>query len=197
MAKNVLIVGAGGIGSWLAFFLDDLNHHEQTDHLLITFADDDEVETKNIKYQNFGIEDVTDYKVESLAARYGFEKIAKRITEAKQLKDYDLIISCVDNPAFRRLLFTTAEKMDFYWIDLRSEGKGIAFYSKNKKNTLKKMLATLPKEDGEDKSCQLEYELEQGIIQQGNKIVAAIGSQMLLNWARNENVPIEDVRLYG
>ena len=48
------------------------------------------------------------------------------------------------------------------------------------------MLATLPKEGGENGSCQLAYEKEAGIIQNGNKIIARYGAQLLLNWYRNE-----------
>jgi len=192
MAK-LLIVGQGGIGSVLSGHLHALEEIEQINDLHVTVCDDDLVELKNIKYQNFGPEDVTDFKVESISARYGFKALNKKITSEEDLKGYDCIVSAVDNVKFRKLLFEFVDKNPkIYWIDLRSEGRSVAAFTKSKKNTLEKMLETLPKDgdDSEGGSCQLKFELENNIIQQGNKIIAVIGSQMILNWLRKEtNMP--------
>lgn len=188
MNRDILVVGAGGIGSWLGFFLDKLNEHHQMDMAAISFADDDTVDMDNLPYQNFEMEDVTDNKADCLSMKYSFTALEKRITKASELERYGCIVCAVDNTKFRKLMFKTAEKQDFYWIDLRSEGRAIAAFTKHKHNTLDVMMETIP-EDVKDGSCQLEYEKKAGIVQNGNKIVAAIGSQYILNWLRGEVNP--------
>ena len=52
---KILIVGAGGIGSWLCYFLHNLNNVYQLHDVSITVADGDTVEKKNLRYQKFDI----------------------------------------------------------------------------------------------------------------------------------------------
>ena len=186
--KKLLIVGAGGIGSWLSFFLYDLMKAGQLDNALITIADNDTVETKNLRYQNFDLEDVTDNKAMCMEAKYDFVPITEQITSSEQLLPYDCIISCVDNTSFRRLMFNTCEKTGKYFIDLRSEGTTIMALTSHKKNDIETLLATIP-EEIENASCQRSFEFEGGIIQQGNKIIAGIGSQFVLNYMREDKNP--------
>jgi|SaaInlV_130m_DNA_2_1039683.scaffolds.fasta_scaffold12057_4 molybdopterin/thiamine biosynthesis adenylyltransferase len=186
--RHVLIVGAGGIGSWLAEHLFNLELHGQfPDDMVFTFADDDTVENKNLSYQNFSLEDIMDEKSESLSARYGFNSITNRIEKEEQLMNYDGIVCCVDNSKFRKLLFKYVDKYDnIFWMDMRSEGRDIAIFTKSKKNTLDVMMKTLPKEDVENGSCQRQWEFENNIIQLGNRIVSSIGAQFILNWVRGD-----------
>ena len=192
-AKNILIVGAGGIGSWMAPELDRLRKTRQITTALITFADYDDVDTKNLPYQNFNKSDVMDPKSEIIAARYGMDSLTIKIDKKKMLDGYDCIISAVDNTIFRKMLFDYAfnDNHDVYWIDLRSEGKSYATYTKSKKHTYKSILATLPDEDVEDGSCQNAWELEQGIVQRGNIHAAAYGVSYLLNWLRGDPNPAQ------
>lgn len=195
MSRNILIVGAGGIGSWLAFNLFKLQEANQLGNVRKIFlADDDTVEVKNIAYQCFENTDILETKVEALSDRFGelFSPMEKRITK-QDLSDgcrwgnYDCIVSAVDNTEFRRVLFNYCDDHpSIYWIDLRSEGRTIAAYTKHEKNTLEVMMATIPEEVKEG-SCQRSFELSAGIIQNGNKIVAAIGSQFILNWLRGDS----------
>ena len=194
MAKDILIVGAGGIGSWLAFNLFKLQEAKQLGGVRkIYLADDDTVEVKNIAYQCFENTDILETKAEALSDRFGelFTPLEKRIT-AQELRDgsrygrYDCIVSAVDNTEFRKVLFEHCDTYtDTHWIDLRSEGRTIAAYTKHKKNTLEAMMATIPTEVKEG-SCQRDFEMSAGIIQNGNKIIAAIGSQFVLNWLRGD-----------
>tara|TARA_Y100000592_G_scaffold99489_1_gene175724 strand:- start:2827 stop:3423 length:597 start_codon:yes stop_codon:yes gene_type:complete len=188
--SNILIVGAGGIGSWLCYFLYDLQTHNQINRdTYITVADPDTVEDKNLRYQNFSIEDITDNKALVMESKYGFSGIDTIINRSEQMADYDLIISCVDNTSFRRLMFNTCMKDDTkHFIDLRSEGSTIFALSKHKKNDIEYLLSTIP-EEIENTSCQRSFELEGGIIQQGNKIIAGIGSQFVLNYIREDVNP--------
>ena len=187
--KKILIVGAGGIGSFLARNLHELSSVDDWDQLPgldINFVDDDTVDTDNLGYQCYETDEVIDDKVEALENKYLFKGFCERVESPDFFKGYDCIVSAVDNTSFRKMLFKYAAKnKDVYWIDLRSEGKIFSMYTKNKKNTLKKMLATIP-EDKEGGSCQNEFEKSNGIIQTGNRIVAAYGAQAILNWFRGD-----------
>ena len=48
MHKKILIVGAGGIGSWLAANLYESERHGQLEDVSIFFADHDTVEPDNL-----------------------------------------------------------------------------------------------------------------------------------------------------
>lgn len=187
--RRISVIGCGGIGSYFCKEVDNLNKHNQFGDydLNITLFDNDTVDTKNLPYQNFDEIDVGDPKSEVLGDLYDFNYEVKKVEKEETLNDSDVVIAAVDNKPFRELLFKWANKNpDKYWIDLRSEGRAIAYFTKNKKNTLKKMLATLADTPEEGTSCQLAHELEKGIIQQGNKIIATIGSQLFMNYLRGE-----------
>ena len=181
--KKAIIVGAGGIGSWLCFHLFNLQQYEQLSNVAFTIADDDTVDIKNVSYQNFDETELLEAKVVALQDRYGFDIIADRITSLAQIEEFDLVVSAVDNTSFRRLIFNNIPDNDFYWIDLRSEGNQVSAYTKGADKQL--MLNTVSV-DAEDKSCQRQFELDQGIIHNGNKIIAAIGAQYVMNWNRGE-----------
>ena len=188
---NILIVGAGGIGSWLCYYLHNLAQNNQLGKhggMNISVADGDTVEDKNLSYQKFGIEDITDNKAMVMQSLYGFEAIPKLITQSEQFKNFDLIISCVDNTSFRRLMFIHCEKTNTHFIDLRSEGTTVMALTKHPKNYIESLLATIP-EEIENASCQRSFEFQGGIIQQGNKIIAGIGSQFVLNYIREDKSP--------
>jgi molybdopterin/thiamine biosynthesis adenylyltransferase len=188
--RRIAIVGAGGIGSYLCKEMHNFYKHDQFGayEIEVTVWDDDTVDIKNLKYQNFQEFDLGDNKAEVLGLRYDFDYEDERLRDENLLNKYDVIIAAVDNSSFREMLYKWAEKNpEAYWIDLRSEGRSIAYFTKHKTNTLDKMLETLADTPEEGTSCQLAHELEKGIIQQGNKIVAAIGSQLFLNYLRLEN----------
>lgn len=184
---KILQIGAGGIGSYLAEYMYTLyrNGVQSTEHMDLTLADDDIIEEKNLRYQNFLIEELEMKKASALSERYFFNVIDKRIESKEDLKGFDVIILAVDNGKCRKLVYEYCEKEKIPFIDLRSEGTAVCFYTSNKENTLKKMMGTIDAEAAPT-SCQLKFELDQGKIQQGNKIIAAIGSQLILNHLRGE-----------
>lgn len=185
--RKVAVIGAGGIGSWLAFFLFDSQKNDQFYDIGFTFYDDDTVEEKNLKYQKFERIDIMDYKAECISSKYGFNGVVKRVTDLSILDEYSCIICAVDGKEFRLKLFEYLEQHPGkYWIDLRSEGRACVFYTKHDSNSYEKMMGTLPSGEAEEGSCQLEFELAAGRIQQGNKIIATIGSQLVLNWVRGD-----------
>ena len=188
---DVLIVGAGGIGSWLCRDLSnaiDTAQFGRKDLIRVTVADDDQIEDKNLRYQDFTEEDLYDNKSEVMADRYGFVAHPERIENLTGYGTYGLILCCVDNTRFRRELFNQFVTGGPFWIDLRSEGATVAAFTKHKQNSLDKLLATLP-EEIEEGSCQRAEDLANNTIQYGNRIIASIGAQFALNWHRKAANP--------
>lgn len=191
---KILIVGAGGIGSWMIPELYELIELEQIpNNIKFTIADFDLVESKNLLYQNFQKTDLFEPKALVLSAKYNMEPLIKKIDNKSMLNNYDCIVSAVDNTEFRKLLFDYVfnDNQDVYWIDLRSEGKSYAVYAKSKKLSYEYMMNTLPKEDVSGGSCQHNWELENNIIQRGNRHAAQYGVSYLLNWFRGDPNPAE------
>ena len=185
--NKVLVIGCGGIGS---FFIREIyqlfeNGVKGTENLELTMVDEDKVEEKNLRYQNFDIEDLGNYKAESLNKRYPFFFENKFIKSTDDLKEKEVIILAVDNGKVRKMVYEFCEKNNIYFIDMRSEGRAITIFTKHKSNDLKTLLSTIDPE-APSTSCQLKFELKEGIIQVGNRIVANIGVQMLLNYLRNQ-----------
>ena len=116
--RKVLIIGAGGIGSFLIPLL------KKTGLYAITVADPDIVEKKNLPYQNYEKEDVGNTKSLVMSDRYKLKNaIPHNILTVGQMKGFDLIISCVDNLSLRRTLYRSG----FAWLDLRAQGRNAAF----------------------------------------------------------------------
>jgi len=58
---KILIIGCGGIGSWLVARLGRLrDYHQLNTNVSIAIADCDTVEIKNLPYQNFNLDEVMD-----------------------------------------------------------------------------------------------------------------------------------------
>ena len=191
MISRIHIVGAGGIGSYLCKGLAEaIKQNQIRKSIVIHVYDPDEVEEKNIMYQDFEDIDITDYKVNVMRDRYSFIGHNKRVGREllKTLGKDDLIVCCVDNATFRREMFEELGDPDkaATFLDLRSEGRFIAWYTKSKKFTKDELLKTVG-ENSEDSSCQLPYRFAEQIIDNGNKIIAEIGVQLVLNILRSES----------
>ncbi len=188
MESKILIIGCGGIGSYTIRELNRLVLNEQIDlnKVEITLVDNDFVEMKNIKYQNFTTDDLNKNKAEVLSKKYCFDYSTEEITKEEQLKPFDFIVCCVDNVKARKLVFEHCFKENKYFIDLRAEGRAIAVFTKTEKTTKEELFKTLDLTNDKSSSCQLKYELENNIIQLGNVIVSAIASQLILNHLRGE-----------
>jgi molybdopterin/thiamine biosynthesis adenylyltransferase len=190
--RKILIIGCGGIGGYVAREVNRLILNDQIDIDDVEFSvvDNDIVELKNIKYQNFTKSDLFKNKAKVIGERYCFMDKQKRINTADELKGFDLIVIAVDNSQTRKMVFDYCYNSNADFIDLRAEGRAFAFFTKGKGHA--ELLQTLGQTiSDEGSSCQLKYELEAGIIQNGNVVVATIGSQLILNWLRGENNPTE------
>ena len=120
MKRKVLVIGAGGIGSFLIPLLDKVKLYD------ITVADPDKVETKNITYQNF-TESLVGMNKAVVMGHYKSvsNSISYPILTEKQMQGYDLVICCVDNLGLRKTLYNTKIK----WLDLRAQGRNGAVVS--------------------------------------------------------------------
>lgn len=182
---NALIIGAGGIGSWLTSIIDRLDTYDQVNNCVFTIADFDTVENKNLPYQNFDEDEIFDSKSLSLSSKFNVKGLSKKIDCFDDLDPYDLIVCAVDSASTRKLVFEYCEEnKDTYFIDLRSEGQGVYCITSEADYTLKQLKDTL--DGSENGSCQLAHELDDNIIQLGNRIIASIGAQLILNYIRDD-----------
>ena len=124
--RKIMIIGAGGIGSYLASFLDRIGLYT------ITIYDEDDIEEKNLPYQNYDSLNVGDKKVNALMYHHrNIDGEPYMVLVKEQLENYDLIICCADNLAVRRLLYREGYGPDCgnKWLDLRSQGRNAALIS--------------------------------------------------------------------
>ena len=119
--RKILIIGAGGIGSYLISILD------KTSLYAISVYDPDIVEKKNTTYQNFNNDDIEKYKVNVMKERYPSVKRNEPylVLTENQIQGYDLVICCADNLDVRRLLYRSSTE----WLDLRAQGRNGALIS--------------------------------------------------------------------
>ncbi|MFH0874746.1 MAG: ThiF family adenylyltransferase [archaeon] len=182
---KILVIGAGGVGSWLVEEIAVCVEQGQIDAFSeIIVADNDIVEVEQIKYQNFQLKDIGLNKALVLAMRFensGIRAKSERIEKENQLKGFDFIILCVDNEKTREMVIRYSHKSGADFLDLRATGRQIFVMPKR---TLEKNLAFIDNFDKNEYSCQEKEDLDKGLIQKGNKIAALCGCQMLLNAIR-------------
>lgn len=115
--KKIMVIGAGGIGSFLIPLLNRVKEYE------ITVWDNDIVEEKNLSYQDFNAEDVGKYKTDVMAKRYDtVTSQPYRVLTKKQMEGYDLVVCCVDNLELRRMLYLL-DIEEIKWLDLRAQAR--------------------------------------------------------------------------
>jgi len=177
MKRKILVIGAGGIGSYLISYLDKLDLYE------IQVNDDDKVETKNLTYQNFSEEEVGKnksmamgkHKCVSISSPYP-------ILTPQQLEGFDLVVCCVDNLSTRRMLYNSNVK----WLDLRSQGRNAAYVSYEADPSMYDSL--LAGKDG-SYSCQGEtWNGSQEGIHFMHMAIAAMGAQWIQRWFSGDGV---------
>jgi len=179
---KIAIVGAGGIGSYFCrnlseTFKKDIKGIVEIDPFFVTVFDADNVEEKNLLYANFDIDDLNLNKAECMKNKYYFNCIDRNF-EDSDIKNYDLIILCVDNNDIR--LIVSSHNADF--IDLRATGRAIFGYinisglndREYKKYTLE--------QKGVRGSCQYQNDIDSKTIRFGNRVIAEIGLQLLQDY---------------
>jgi|TARA_B100000073_G_scaffold319207_1_gene297935 hypothetical protein len=187
--RKIMIIGTGGIGSYLIDFLSRIGIYD------ITVFDDDKLEEKNLTYQNFIPDTVGQTKVSAVNERLkvnGLKLVDEQpflVLVEKQLKGYDLVICCADNLAVRRMLYRQGYGDDakLKWLDLRAQGRNAALISyKVNENLVDDLLA------GAEGSFSCQGGDWDGSPEQVNCMqiaVAGVASQWIQRWfIDNENV---------
>ena len=190
---KILVIGCGGIGS---HFVDEAVRQIEIGQLNaeIVIADDDIIEPQQLSYQSFRTQDVGLNKAECKrkhhVSKQGIEITAlrKRIRNQSQIKGYDFIVLCVDNEPARTAIIKTCHEINTPFLDLRSSGRKII--ATPKLQCLPSNMKFIDQDDTNEYSCQEKSDIAKGHINIGNKIVALIGVQMLLNHTRGHtNIP--------
>lgn len=186
--RTIAFIGAGGINSWaLQELMDTIKIFDKNNDFYIKIFDQDFVEEKNIlrQNQNFTPEDLMENKAKVLGKRFGFdyEKVYITKDNISKLEKFEDIIIGVDNNKTRQLIYEYAILNKKYLLDMRAQGTQIAF------NVIEHSAKHPPKpiEYWNEKyfgnktimerkgSCQLDTDIQNDNIQNGNKIIAKIG----------------------
>lgn len=194
--RKIMIIGAGGIGSYLVQFLKRMNQAQRINvpetHLYdITVYDGDTVDTKNLGYQAYDELDVGEKKVECIG---GINPQPFNVLLDKQLQGYDLVVCCADNLAVRRLLYRQGFGSDanLKWLDLRSTGRNAALISYK---VDPKMMDTLLIGEEGSFSCQAQdWDGSAKDINCMNMVIASMGVQWIQRWF-NDNEDVTDMKM--
>ena len=194
--RKIMIIGAGGIGSYLVQFLKRMNQAQRINvpetHLYdITVYDGDTVDTKNLGYQAYDELDVGEKKVECIS---GVVAQPFNVLLDKQLQGFDLVVCCADNLAVRRLLYRQGFGSDakLKWLDLRSTGRNAALISYK---VDPKMMDTLLIGEEGSFSCQAQsWDGSAKDINCMNMVIASMGVQWIQRWF-NDNEDVTDMKM--
>jgi hypothetical protein len=195
--KHILIVGAGGIGSHLCreLIFDVERKMISPKELKITIQDFDTISPEQTMYQWFDIRDSGRLKVRMLLEMLQTINIKSHSNsfafgKSNKLKgkdfEYDLVVMCVDHNPTREVIIRKCWIADLPYIDLRCEGRKVFYATKG--HNLINDLAYLNVLDTEHGSCQLEEDKKSGRIQKGNRLIALIGSQLIVDFLRGEKI---------
>ena len=114
MTPTLMIVGCGGVGSWLVQALKYTAARQNLRYLLL---DGDLVEKRNLERQLFRIEDIGVNKAEALQKTLGARAIAlPAYFDLSRQEDVIGVVCCVDNRAARR--------DSIAWVDCRTPTDG-------------------------------------------------------------------------
>ncbi len=145
---NILIVGAGGIGSWTTLLLSRAGFKS------ITVIDDDTVELVNLGGQFYSMEDVgtpkvfaldqsaklySDYQLTCFIDRFEFTGTVETpvIKPNIMMNSYDIVIGAFDNMGGRKQLFTAWQvlgKEESVFIDGRLLAEVFQIFTMDKKD---------------------------------------------------------------
>lgn len=154
---KVAVVGAGGTGSHVLTGLAQLHTamlalgHEGG--LDVTVIDDDTVSEANVGRQMFYPSDVGMHKAIVLVHRINmtmgteWNALCFRVKDKSALRNYDMVIGCVDNRAARKAIVESLTGNDAYWLDIgnrQHEGQVILGEFREKTKKGKDMSDRLP-----------------------------------------------------
>ena len=107
------------------------------------------------------------------------------LRNSNQLKEYDLVMVCVDRPEPRRLVHA----LDVPWIDLRCSADGWMVLSSDSDPSLVEQMTP----DHEPMSCQVEGALDAGNLEFGFSVAGSFGAQWLVQNLRDRRGPVQSM----
>ena len=188
--KNIAVIGAGGIGSYFLRFMHRAEACRQLTPSLSEWHvyDDDTVEPKNLRHQDYETEHVSMHKVVVAAALFGICPKPYKFVQGN-LNQYDFFVIAADNPAVRTLVYTECLKSTKKgFLDMRTEGTRFALFTSYESPVrLMRSLGTEKTRTSEvGRSCQLAEDVKVNKTQFGNIVVSSLGAQVMLDLQRDD-----------
>ena len=190
-SRNLLLIGAGGIGTQLTELLVPALRRIGLQGT-ITLMDADVVEAANLGHQRYTEADIGRPKVSAVAERLDDETTSLRVKAvienlraAEQLNGYDFVVVCVDRPEPRRLV----HQLDVPWLDLRCSGDGHVALSYRSLPALVERMTP----DHAPASCQVPGALDAGNLEYGFASAAAFGTQWATQLWRGRSAPVQSM----
>lgn len=130
---NILIIGAGSTGSFVAFTLAKMGIEN------IKVVDYDKIEEHNLPNQYYRVKDIGKFKVDALKEIIkDFSDVEIDIENTKIDKDYSfevdmntIVINCVDNIESRKIMAESLKGFPVKIIDTRFGGEGYSIHYYN------------------------------------------------------------------
>jgi len=198
--QTIAIIGAGGIGSHFCRILHRLLNAQQLGATLepgqFTVYDFDVVEPKNVKWQDYDMQEIGVPKAMLMTLRYGYKARVKRFVE-DDLGHHPRYIIAADNAKVRALVFNHVNQVRAgtkHFVDMRSEGDVYAVFTDT--CPLKTLMESLGADTDSTvgASCQRAGDQERNVVQLGNWFAAVAGMDALLRQFRNTKCPESIVR---
>ena len=186
---EIALVGAGGIGSNLAWALVPAIHRgalvESIGPVRLRIFDSDLVSEANLSHQRFSRSDVGRPKVECVrdalsdfqSENLSIEACVWDVRSPEDLGSTDLTVVGVDSPVARSVV----HKIGGAWLDLRCAGDNYIALDSRMPSAEVKSLTDQSQTPG---SCQMEGAIASGNIQFGHLAAAAHGAQWVVQGMR-------------
>ena len=188
-AIEIALVGAGGIGSNLAWALVPAIHRgalvESIGPVRLRIFDSDLVSEANLSHQRFSMSDVGRPKAECVrdalsdfqSENLPIEACVWDVRSPEDLGSPDLTVVGVDSPSARIVVHNRGGT----WLDLRCAGDNYIALDSRMASAEVKSLTDQRQTPG---SCQMEGAIESGNIQFGHLAAAAHGAQWVVQGMR-------------
>jgi len=192
--RKVLVIGVGGIGSFLTPLLHRTGLYE------IHMHDPDVVDLKNISYQNFkhgdiGLDKVTAMRINTTGLNHMTDVglnwgKAYPILTKKQLEGFDLVVCCADNLAVRKLLYSLGfgDDCEQAWLDLRAQGRNGALISYLTEGNFSETLLNGPEGSFSCQGENFNESLNTEDLHFTHVAIAGYGAQWMQRWFNGEEV---------
>lgn len=189
LGGKILVIGAGGIGSWTSLSLLKMGCSD------VTVMDFDTVEIHNVGSQLYGSWDTGKTKLEALGDRLsGLAETLPTLVDGDitemldKLDEFDTIISAVDSITVRKTVFEALKGTQKRFIDGRMAGNAIEIYSVPMDN---KEATDLYEETLFTEEESLHIECSSRAVIYNCFIIAGFIADIVAQWSNNNEVPVE------